>query len=136
MRHALGGDTRASHADALAHYSAAAALAPSRLTHWSEHGKALVALGRPGEGALLLRTALGCDVEDVNAEVARVHAAALLQQLKAGRRDGGRAQRRAAQAERRVAARAARAARREEARGRREARRAARGSQRSAAAAV
>jgi hypothetical protein len=40
VRHVYGGDVRASHAEAVAHYHTACALAPQRLTHRTELGKA------------------------------------------------------------------------------------------------
>lgn len=89
MRHMYGGDVQASHAEALAHYTAACELAPQRLTHRTELGKvrqrahtrvraahtiagaddgdtcaqALMKLGRRREALLAFKAALTCDVE-------------------------------------------------------------------------
>lgn len=106
LRHVLGGDTGGSHAAALEHFQAAATLAPHRLTHKAEHGKALIKLGRRREGLTQLRAALSCPVEDVNAESGRLHAEALLARMRRIDRRAAREERRALITEKRAAARA------------------------------
>lgn len=80
----LGGAdmARASHAQALRHYEAAAQLAPRRLTHRAELGKALMRAGRRQEALQALRAALACDVEDINALLGRMHAERLISKLR------------------------------------------------------
>ena len=80
----LGGAdmARASHAQALHHYAAAAELAPRRLTHRAEMGKALLKMGRRAEALQALRAALACEVEDINALLGRMHAERLIKKLR------------------------------------------------------
>jgi hypothetical protein len=102
----LGGAdmARASHAQALRHYAAAAELAPRRLTHRAEMGKALLKLGRRAEALQALRAALACEVEDINALLGRMHAERLIKKL---RRQERREQREALKCDTALAARIA-----------------------------
>ena len=70
------------HAAAVAHYTTAAQLAPRRVTHRTELGKALLKQGRRAEALAAFKEALACDVEDINAHLGRMHAEILLRSLR------------------------------------------------------
>lgn len=114
VRHLYGGDVQASPAEALEHYAQARKLAPERLAHCAEMGKALLKLGRRREAFQTLKQALQCDVEDVNAEMCRLHVEALLKRLRRQERQADKEARRAVGRQRQIDARAAKAARQEE----------------------
>jgi len=126
VRHVLRGDTDASAEAALAHYSAAVAIAPARLVHRAELGKALLRLGRRREALVNLRAALSCEPEDVNAAMSRLHVQTIVNKMRRQERRMQREEQRAAakarQEERRAAVRLERVARREARREAREAR--------------
>ena len=79
------------YADALERFDSAVALAPARLIHRVERGRALLKLGRRDEAAAELEAGLACDVEDVNAALERADAEALLKRLRGRGGGGGRA---------------------------------------------
>ena len=95
VRHLLGGDVDASVERSLAHYKRARELAPGRLVHRAELGKALLRVGRRREAVLAFREALCCEQEDVNAAMSRAHTEKLLSRLQRQQRRMAREERRA-----------------------------------------
>lgn len=67
--------------EALELYKKAIALAPARLVHHTEAARVALELGRTEEARASLMTALGCEVEDINAWHTRLDAEMLLAQI-------------------------------------------------------
>ena len=118
MRHVYGGDIKASTTQALHHFNQARQIAPQRLAHAAELGKALMKLGRRKEAYETLKQALQCDIEaryvcscaapyvltpmlwlreqDVNAAMGKMHVERMLKKLKKQDRQAVREERRCA----------------------------------------
>mmetsp|Transcript_25190 Transcript_25190/g.30495 ORF Transcript_25190/g.30495 Transcript_25190/m.30495 type:complete len:332 (+) Transcript_25190:416-1411(+) len=81
MKHWYGGDISATYADAIHHYSKAAAIAPTRPHHQYELAKVQLKMGNRDTAIATMHKALEYEVEDINAELGRLHVLLMLEKL-------------------------------------------------------